>query len=390
MMKPLEGIKVLDFTHMLAGPTCTNMLALLGAEVVKIERPGSGDMYRHYSGLPDMNIPFAAANTGKKSVALNLRDPAAKEVIHRLLEQSDLLVENFKPGALTKLGLGWDSVRHVNPKLVYCSISGFGHTGPLVERGGLDQILQAMSGMMWLSGEPQDGPVKVGFPVADVFTGYMSVIGILAALRRRDVRGVGEFVDVAMLDCTLKLMGKEISDYLDTGVPSQRTGNRGYRLVATSDTYETKDGFLTLGANAQADFAALCRVLGCEELITDPQFASYDARVDNSEALRTILTAHLREWSALALEARLSAVRVPAATVREFKQVLSEPHVEARELLLQAQVPGREKPVTVVGAPFRLEGGTLTVGAVPSLGEHTEQVLQSLGYDDAAIAGLRA
>jgi CoA:oxalate CoA-transferase len=385
MMQPLEGVKVLDLTHMLAGPTCTNMLALLGAEVVKIERPGSGDLYRRYSGLPDMNVPFAAANTGKKSVALNLRDPQARTAIHALIARSDLLVENFRPGALKKLGLDWDSVRTVNPRLVYCSISGFGHTGPLVERGGLDQILQAMSGMMWLSGEPGDGPVKVGFPIADVFTGYMSVIGILAALRRRDARGVGEFVDVAMLDCTLKLMGKEIADYIDTGEPTQRTGNRGYRLVATSDTYCTRDGYLTLGANQQEAFQALCRVLGCEELVRDPRFADYDSRVSNSDALRAILTAHLRDCAALELETQLSAAGVPAAMVRTLGDVIAEPHVASRGLLRQTDVPGHGKPVSVVGAPFRLEGGVLDVGRVPTLGEHTGEVLQSLGFDQAAI-----
>lgn len=388
MMQPLEGVKVLDLTHMLAGPTCTNMLALLGAEVVKIERPGSGDLYRRYSGLPDMNVPFAAANTGKKSVALNLRDPQARAAIHALIARSDLLVENFRPGALQKLGLDWDSVRAINPRLVYCSISGFGHTGPLVQRGGLDQILQAMSGMMWLSGEPGDGPVKVGFPIADVFTGYMSVIGILAALRRRDARGVGEFVDVAMLDCALKLMGKEIADYIDTGEPTQRTGNRGYRLVATSDTYRTRDGYLTLGANQQEAFQALCRVLGHEELVGDPRFADYDLRVSNSDALRAILTAHLSDCTALDLETRLSAAGVPAAMVRTLADVIAEPHVAARKLLRQTDVPGHGKPVSVVGAPFRLEGGILDVGPVPTLGEHTREVLQSLGFDEGAISRL--
>ena len=391
-MKPLEGLTILDLSHMLSGPTCTAMFALLGAQVVKVERPGTGDGFRNYTehaGPPGLSLPFCAANAGKKSIALDLTQPQSREIIARLARNADIVVENFRPGVPRKLGLDWESLRAVNPRLVYCSITGFGHSGALSGWGALDQVVQAMSGLLWMNGEPDDGPVKVGFPVLDTFTGYMSVIAILAALRRRDQTGSGEFIDVAMLDCALKMMAGPVASYFYTGELPKRTGNRGYRMVATADLYETRDGFIILGANLQAQYEKFCRAMGREDLITDPRFIDHTARAAHNSALRDCLASMLRNRSAQEVEALLAAADVPVAMVRNLAQITSHPHFGDRALFAAARMPGRDAPITLLGAGFQLEGERLEPGAVPTLGEHTDEVLSGLGYDASAISELR-
>lgn len=393
VMKPLEGVRVLDLSHALSGPTCTNMLALLGADVIKVERPGLGDDFRHYTehaGMPGMSIPFAGANAGKKSITLDLKHAGALEVIHRLVETSDLLVENFRPGVAAKLKLDWESLRTINKGLVYASISGFGQTGSLRDWTAYDHIVQAMSGIMWMNGDPDGEPMKVGFPIIDTFTGYMAVIGLLAALHRRDRTGEGDFVDVAMLDSAFNLMGGAIPTYFYTGEVRGRTGNRGYRLVATSETYRTADGYIAIGANHQHQIEALCDVLRCRWLIEDPRFDSHKGRVEHHEALRVALSDIFREHNGEEIEPRLAARQVPVAFVRNLGQVLNHPHFKERDIFLDAELPGAGAPLRTVGPGFQLASGKLVAGAVPTLGEHTDEVLGSLGYDTAAVAALRS
>ena len=392
-MKPLEGVRVLDLSHALSGPTCTNMLAILGAEVIKVERPGVGDDFRHYTehaGMPGMSIPFAGTNTGKKSITLDFKNPEAREVLLKLVERSDLLVENFRPGVAAKLELDWPTLKRVNKGLVYASISGFGQTGTFRDWTAYDHIVQAMSGIMWMNGDPDGGPMKVGFPIIDTFSGYMAVIGLLAALHRRDRTGEGDFVDVAMLDSAFNLMGGAIPTYFYTGEVRGRTGNRGYRLVATSETYPTVDGYIAIGANHQHQIAAMCEVLHCEWLLEDERFATHKARVDNHEALRAALTDIFRAHTGEEIEPRLAARHVPVAFVRNLGQVLNHPHFAERDIFLEAELPGAETPLKLVGPGFQLASGPLEAGAVPQLGEHTEEVLASLGYGDDAIERLRA
>jgi crotonobetainyl-CoA:carnitine CoA-transferase CaiB-like acyl-CoA transferase len=391
-MKPLEGLAILDLSHMLSGPTCTAMFAMLGAEVIKVERPGTGDGFRNYTehaGPPGFSLPFCAANAGKKSIALDLTQPPSRDIIHRLARRADVVVENFRPGVPAKLGLDWDTLRAVNPRLIYCSITGFGHSGALSGWGALDQVVQAMSGLLWMNGEAGDGPVKVGFPVLDTFTGYMSVIAILAALRRREQTGNGEFIDVSMLDCALKMMAGPVASYFYTGELPKRTGNRGYRMVATADLYETRDGYIILGANLQAQYEKFCRAMGRPDLITDPRFADHEARAANNDALRECLTQMLCDREAQEVEKLLAAADVPVAMVRNLAQITSHPHFGDRALFAEARMPGRDAPITLLGTGFQLEGEKLEPGAVPRLGEHTDEVLASLGYDDAAIGELR-
>lgn len=390
--RPLEGVKVLDLSHALSGPTCTNLLATLGADVIKVERPGIGDDFRHYTehaGLPGMSIPFAAANTGKRSITIDLKTVKGREIVRKLAKSSDLLVENFRPGVATKLELDWESLRAVNPGLVYASISGFGQTGTLRDWTAYDHIVQAMSGIMWMNGNPDEEPMKVGFPIIDTFTGYMAVIGLLAALHKRQQTGIGDFVDVAMLDSAFNLMGAAIPTYFYTGEVRGRTGNKGYRLVATSETYRTADGYISIGANHQHQIVALCEVLHCEWLLEDPRFAVHGDRVANHEALRRALEEIFREHNGEDIEPQLAARHVPVAFVRNLGQVLKHEHFVERDIFLNAELPGSEVPLKTVGPGFQLSSGPFAAGPVPRLGEHSDEILHSLGIDDAEIRELR-
>jgi crotonobetainyl-CoA:carnitine CoA-transferase CaiB-like acyl-CoA transferase len=380
---------VVDLSHAIAGPTCTNMLVELGATVIKVEPPGTGDGFRHYTehgGEPMLSIPFASINAGKRSIALDLKTPAGVDLLWRLLERADLLVENFRPGVLDRLGLGFDALHARNPRLILVSITGFGQTGPLADRGAYDHIAQAMSGIALLNTGPE-GPQKIGMPIIDSFTGYLATIGLLAALRRRDASGVGEHVDVAMLDAALKLVNTTVSVHSYTGRTPGGTGNRGFRLVATSEFYPTAQGWIALGANNQQQVEALLRVLGHPELIDDPRFRSHDARVAHYPAVRAWLTQTLSTWRAADLEARLAEARVPVAMLREVGEIAQHPHVVERGTLHPVALPGWDRPLDVVGPGFGTEARPTST--VPTLGSDTDAVLAELGLDEAAIGELR-
>lgn len=390
--QPLKGVRVLDLSHALSGPTCTGLLAMLGAEVVKVERPSVGDDFRHYTehaGLPGMSLPFASTNMGKKSITLDLKTPEAIEIVHALVERSDVLVENFRPGVAAKLGLAWSNLRSRNSRLVYASISGFGQTGRLRDWTAYDHIVQAMSGIMWMNGDPDDEPMKVGFPIIDTFSGYMAVIGILAALQSRERTGEGDFVDVAMLDSAFNLLGAAVPTYFYTGEVRGRTGNKGYRLVATSETYRTANGYISIGANHQHQIEALCEVLHCRWLIEDPRFATHADRVANHEALRNELAEIFREHNGEDIEEQLAARHVPVAIVRNLGQVLKHPHLSERGIFLEGELPGSDQPLKVAGPGFQLASGALSGGKVPTLGEHTDTVLRELGLSEDRITDLR-
>ena len=388
-MNALDGLTVVDLSHAIAGPTCTNMLVELGATVIKVEPPGIGDGFRHYTehgGEPMLSIPFASINAGKRSIALDLKTPAGIDLLWRLLERADLLVENFRPGVLDRLGLGFDALHARNPRLILVSITGFGQTGPLADRGAYDHIAQAMSGIALLNTGPE-GPQKIGMPIIDSFTGYLATIGLLAALRRRDASGVGEHVDVAMLDAALKLVNTTVSVHSYTGRTPGGTGNRGFRLVATSEFYPTAQGWIALGANNQQQVEALLRVLGHPELIDDPRFRSHDARVAHYPAVRAWLTQTLSTWRAADLEARLAEARVPVAMLREVGEIAQHPHVVERGTLHRVALPGWDRPLDVVGPGFGTEARPTST--VPTLGSDTDAVLAELGLDEAAIGELR-
>ena len=394
-MRPLEGIRVVDLSHALAGPFCTYHLGLLGADVVKVERPVVGDDMRHYTehaGLDLMSAPFIATNAGKRSITLDLKHARGRDVLDRLLRAADVVVENFRPGVAARMGLGWEQLREVNPRLVYCSISGFGQTGELRDWTAYDHIVQAMSGIMSVNGEPDGEPLKMGGPGIDIFAGFAGAYSILAALMQRERGGKdapGQYIDLAMLDAAMVLMTPTIVTYMLSGIPPRRTGNRGFRLVVTSDTYETRDGYISIGANHQHQFEKLCEVLGVPELVHDPRFGDHQARIKNAHELRELLVAIFKERSAVELEPRLAAEQVPVSRVRTVPEIVAHPHMAERGIFLETEVPGRDEPTRVVGSGFRFEhDGPEAPGAVPRLGEHTDAVLCELGYSDAEIAAL--
>jgi crotonobetainyl-CoA:carnitine CoA-transferase CaiB-like acyl-CoA transferase len=389
-MKPLDGIRVLDFTHAIAGPTCTQMLQQLGAEVIKVEPPVKGDDFRHYTehaGLPGMSVPFAAANAGKRSVTIDLKSEEGRALALRLARTADIVAENYRPGVIDRLGLGYEALSAANPRLLMLSLSGFGQTGPLRDWGAYDHIAQAVSGMAIMNGT-EAGPFKIGIPVVDCFTGYLGAIALLAALRERDVTGHGKRLDVAMLDAALKIMGSAASVWSYTGVAPKGTGNRGFRLVATAEYYATAEGWIALGANHQHQIEILFRTIGHPELLADPRFADHTARVENYAALKGWLTEYLLTRRAAELEAELTAAGVPAAMLRDIGEVLQHPHMAQRGLLQQALLPNHQRPLGILGPGFAVDADA-EPPRVPALGADTEAVLGELGLSPTEIAGLR-
>lgn len=390
-MKPLAGLNVVDLSHAISGPTCSQMLVHLGAEVIKVEPPRTGDAFRHYTehaGLPGMSIPFAAINAGKRSITLDLKRAEGKAILLDLVDRADILVENFRPGVLARLGVGHDLLLARNPRLVSVSITGFGQSGPLRDWGAYDHIAQAMSGIALMNAS-EAGPQKIGMPIIDSFSGYLAVIGLLAALRRRDRTGQGEHVDIAMLDAALKLIATSVSVQSYTGELPRGTGNRGYRLVATAEFYRTADGWIALGANQQHQIAALFDVLGHPEMLADPRFADHDARVTNYDALKGWLSGFLLGQHAADLEVRLTGAGVPAAMLRDIGQIAAHPQIAERGLLQDATLPGASAPLKIVGPGFAIDADEARP-LVPTLGADTDMVLATLGYDAPRIAALHA
>ena len=387
MAQPLAGIRIADFSHVMAGPYATHLLRLLGAEVIKIEPPGSGDAMRNYGAdrrYDGMAPAFIAVNAGKKSIALDLKDPAQFAIARRIVERSDVLLENFRPGVMARLGLGYDAGRALNPGIVYCSVSGYGQSGPLRDWPAIDNIVQATSGMMSLGGDPGDPPMRVGFPVVDTLTGQTAAFAILAALLRRERGGGGDYIDVAMLDASLAFMASAVVPYLVTGKALERTGNTGYSGQPTSALFTAGDGrLISLGVVQQHQFVALARLLGREDWISDPRFADPDTRRAHTAPLQAELGAELTKRSALEWEAAMSQAGIPCGMVRDVGEAASLPHLADRGARLPLTVPGLpggREDVAIVNAGFRLGTGSPSVDvAPPRLDENREEILAWLG-----------
>jgi crotonobetainyl-CoA:carnitine CoA-transferase CaiB-like acyl-CoA transferase len=395
MTRALEGVRVLDLTNVLAGPLCAYQLALMGAEVVKVESPKGGDLARQLGSEPELNArlmgaSFLAQNGGKLSVTVNLKRPEGKEVLRRLVARSDVLVENFRPGVMQRLGLGYEDLKQVHPGLVYCAISGFGQDGPLRNAPAYDQIIQGRSGMMSITGDAECAPLRAGYPVADTISGITAAFAISAALVRRQRTGEGGFIDVSMLDSALVTMGWVISNFLIAGTEPQPHGNSNF-TAAPSGTFRTGDGLVNIAANKQEQFEALARVLGREDLITDPRFAGREARKAHRDALTAELESALSARSAGEWETRLNAIDVPAGCVASVPEALRSAQVEQRELLQTfVDAPGVGRDVTVVRAGFKLTGGDPEAALPPPrLGEHSDAILRDVGYSADEIRALR-
>jgi CoA:oxalate CoA-transferase len=391
----LEGIRVLDLTNVLAGPFGAYQLALLGADVIKVEAPGSGDLARQLGADAALNremmgASFLAQNAGKRSVTVNLKSEGGKEVFRRMIGWADVVIENFRPGVMARLGLGYDTLRQAKPGLVYCAISGFGQDGPLKDNPAYDQIVQGLSGVMSVTGDVATAPLRVGFPVADTVGGLTAAFAIAAALVRRGRTGEGEFIDVSMLEATLVTMGWQVSNWLIAGVRPQPLGNEN-TTAAPSGTFATGDGPLNIAANQQQQFENLVRLIGRPELVEDPRFSGREARKHNRVVLKAeIETALARkpaaEWSAL-----FNTHGIPAGEVLDVPAALAHPQVAARGLVKTFDATlGGTRSVAVVRSGFRLKSGDPAPAMPPPrLGADTDDVLAALGYEPYEIAALR-
>ena len=390
---PLTGLRVLDLTRVLAGPTCTQMLGDLGAEVIKIERPEAGDDTRGFAPpfVPNTkeSAYFVGVNRNKKSVTLDIAKPEGQAIIHRLLEHCDILVENFKVGALAKYGLGYEQLAKTHPRLIYCSITGFGQTGPYAPRPGYDALIQAMGGVMSLTGEPNGSPQKVGVPVADLFAGLYGCIGILAAVNHRNSTGQGQQIDIGMLDTHVAWLANQGMNYLATGENPARLGNQ-HPNIAPYQEFPTKDGYLILAVGNDPTFERFCKAFGQEALLADPRFATNPIRVQNRQLVTDTLTPVMKSKTTAEWIDALEALKIGCGPINTLEQVFADPHVQAREMVVE-MAHGSGETVKVIANPVKLSATPPSYrSAPPVLGEHTEDVLASvLKMSTSDIAALR-
>jgi formyl-CoA transferase len=403
MPGPLAGIRVLDLTRVLAGPWAGQNLADLGAEVIKVERPKKGDDSRAFgppwlkdAGGRDTaeSAYFACANRGKKSLTLDLAHPQGQAIARELAARSDVLLENFKYGDLDRYGLGYAQLREVNSGLIYCSVTGFGHTGPWRERPGYDFMIQGMGGLMSITGERDDrpggGPQKAGIPIADLITGMYASIAVCAALAHRAKSGAGQHIDMALLDSLVAVLANQGANYLATGTPPGRLGN-DHPNIAPYQVLKTSDGAVIVACGNDNLFRKFCEVAGCPELPGDPRFATNGKRVANRAELTSILSGLMAKRSMQDWLAALEAAGVPCGPINDLAQVFAEPQAVARGLKMELPHPSAGK-VSLVRSPMRFSRTPLEHGVPPpTLGQHTEEVLRGfLGKSEGEVARLRS
>ncbi|WP_407121805.1 CaiB/BaiF CoA transferase family protein [Bradyrhizobium sp. STM 3561] len=393
MTRPFEGVKILDFTQVLAGPYASYQLALLGADVIKVERREGEDMRRTPLSREwaerGLAPAFQAINGNKRSLTLDLQKPEAIAVVKKLASQVDVVMENFRPGVMDKLGIGYEALSAINPKLIYCAVSGFGQTGPDRLRPGYDGKMQALSGIMAITGHPETGPTRAGFAVCDVLSGATAAFGVSSALYQRDHTGKGQLIDVSMLEATLAFLSGQIADWSVAGHRQQLSGNQAVSRKITANLFKAGDGHILLAVNNEKQYRALMSALGREDTLNDPRFADWFSRNENEGALRAIIEEALAKKPAREWETILEDAGAPCASIWKVEEVIDHPQIKARGAIQELDTQyGR---LRFAGSGFKLaHGGGRLDRMAPELGADTDAVLGELGFDAAEIAALRA
>jgi crotonobetainyl-CoA:carnitine CoA-transferase CaiB-like acyl-CoA transferase len=392
MALPLHDVRVLDVTNVLAGPFCSFQLVLLGAEVIKIEHPENGDLARRLGADPKadaelMGASFVAVNAGKQSVTIDLKSSEGKQIFKELAAISHVVIENFRPGVMARLGLDYPVLAKVNPSLVYCAISGFGQDGPLAMRPAYDQVIQGISGVMNVTGDAQTAPLRVGYPVCDTMGGITAAMAICAALVDSRTTGHGRMIDVSMLESTLASMGWVVSNYLNAGVEPIPMGNENF-TAAPSGAFRTAHGLLNIAANEDAQYEKLCDVIGRPELKTDARFEERETRRRNRPAINNEIAPELMKRSAAQWEQSLIEAGVPAGRVLSVPEILGHAHLTGRNFVSEFQGSTGKQKVTRGGFLFSDDQAS-PQGPAPALSEHTDAWLGKLGYDAEKVRDLR-
>ncbi|MEO1494577.1 MAG: CoA transferase [Pseudomonadota bacterium] len=392
MIKPFEGIKVLDFTQVFAGPFATYQLALLGADVIKIERR-DGENMRRSPGAPDwaakgMAPTWCAVNANKRNLAMDLKDPAAIEIIRRLAAEADIVAENFRPGVMDRLGIGYTALSEINPRLIYCAMTGFGQEGPFKDAPSYDGRIQATAGIMSITGHEDSVPTRAGFAVCDALTGMTGAFAMSSALVQRTQTGKGQFIDVAMLDASLTFLSPTVCEYTIAGKKQGRFGNQAVSRIPTANLFACKGGHILLAVNTEDQFQNLLREIGRLDMLDDPRFKDWTARIENEAAMRDAIEDALSELDAASWEKRLAAAGAPASRILTLDEAVAHPQLAHRDVL--QDIDTDFGPMRLIGSGFKLEHGGGSVTQPPAtLGAHNDQILSELGLSAPEIADLR-
>lgn len=393
MSKPFAGIRVLDFTQVFAGPFGTYQLALLGADVIKVERKG-GENMRFSPGSKEwadraMAPTWCAVNAGKRNIELDLKDPKAIEIVKRLAKTADVVTENFRPGVMDRLGIGYEALSEINPRIIYCGISGFGREGPWKNTPSYDGRIQATSGIMSITGHEDSVPTRAGFAVCDALSGMTSAFAIASAIFQRTHTGKGQLIDVAMLDATLTFLSPTVCEYTIAGLEQGRFGNQAVSRIPTANLFKVKGGHILLAVNNEGQFLKLLKCIGREDILDDPRFVDWPTRIENEPALREVIETAFAEADAETWEQRLAEAGAPASRINSLADAVNHPQLEHRDVI--QNVDSAYGPMKLIGSGFKLDHGGGSVERPPAvLGEHGTEVLAEAGYTASEIEDMKA